>query len=102
MTCGVKKLEHASSLDPCKHFTVKDTKPDGSMPFLEILVMPESERSPATTVYGKPTHTNQYLQWNNHLNIAAKYSVINTLTHRAKTVCSNPQLLPQEHLTEAL
>ena len=34
----------------------------------------------------------------------AKFSVINTLSHRAKTVCSNPELLKQEkeHLRKAL
>ena len=36
--------------------------------------------------------------------ISAKYIVINTLTHRAKTVCSNPDLLQKEmeHLRKAL
>ena len=35
---------------------------------------------------------------------SAKFSVINTLSHRAQTVCSNPELLKQEkeHLRKAL
>ena len=39
-----------------------------------------------------------------HHNLSAKFSVINTLSHRAKTVCSNPELLKQEkeHLRKAL
>ena len=35
--------------------------------------------------------------------IAAKYSVMNTLHHRARAVCSNPQLLQkEEHLQRVL
>ena len=55
-------------------------------------------------MYRKPTHTDQYLQWDSYHNLSAKFSVINTLSHRAKTVCSNPELLQQEkeHLRKAL
>ena len=46
----------------------------------------------------------QYLQWDSHHHLSAKFSVINTLTHRAQTVCSNPELLCKEmdHLRKAL
>ena len=44
----------------------------------------------------KPTHTDLYLQWDIHHTIAAKYSGVNTLHHRAKAVCSNQQLLKDE------
>ena len=56
------------------------------------------------TVYRKPTHTDQYLQWDSHHNLSAKFSVINTLSHRAQTVYSNPELLKweKEHLRKAL
>ena len=56
------------------------------------------------TVYCKPTHTDQYLQWDSHHSLSAKYSVIGTLTHRAKTVCTGPELLQGElqHLRKAL
>ena len=35
-------------------------------------------------MYHKPTHTDQYLQWDSHHSLSAKYSVIGTLTHRVK------------------
>ena len=38
----------------------------------------------------------QYLQWDSHHHLSAKYSVISTLTHAVKTVCSNPELLHKE------
>ena len=46
----------------------------------------------------------QYLQWNSHHYLSAKYSVINTLTHRAKIICNKPDLLQKEmdHLRKAL
>ena len=53
-------------------------RPDGSIPFVETLVMPEPGKSLDTTVYRKPSHTDQYLQKDNCHNIATKYSVVNT------------------------
>ena len=55
-------------------------------------------------MYCKPTHTDQYLQWDSHHSLSAKYSVIGTLAHRAKTVCTDPELLQNEinHLRRAL
>ena len=49
-----------------------------------------------------PTKTSFLVGSHHHL--SAKFSVINTLTHRAKTVCSNPELLHKEmdHLRKAL
>ena len=65
-------------------------------------VLPDGKLS--ITVYRKPTHTDQYLQWDSHHHLSVKYSVISTLSHRAKTVCSNPELLQKEtqHLRKAL
>ena len=97
-------LQHMNSVDPAIQFTTEEQRQDGSMPFLDILVTPQEDGTLTTTVYRKPTHTDQYLQWDRHLNMACKYSVINTLTHRAKAVCSSSQLLKEElkHLEEVL
>ena len=86
------------------NFLVKNKEIDGSMPFLDILVMPTEDGSLSTTVHRKPTHTDLYLHWDSHHTLSSKYSVIGTLQHRAKTICSNPQLLKQEedHLHRAL
>ena len=89
-------LQHINSVDPAIKFTVEDNKEDGSIPFLDIIVKSEADGSLSITVYRKPTHTNQYLQWDSHHNLSAKFSVISTLSHKAKTMCSNPELLKQE------
>ena len=66
--------------------------------------MPNEDGSLSTTVYRMPPHTNLYLQWGSHHTLPSKYSVIGTQLHRAKTICSKPQLFKQEkdHLYRAL
>ena len=97
-------LQHINSVDPAIRFTVEDNKEDGSIPFLDTIVKPEADGTLSITVYRKPTHTDQYLQWDSHHHLSAKFSVIFTLSHRASTVCSKPGLLQQEkdHLRKAL
>ena len=97
-------LQHINSVDPAVRFTVEDNKEDGSIPFLDTIVKPEVDGYLSITVYRKPTHTNQYLQWDSHHHLSAKFSVIQTLSHRASTVCSNSELLQREkeHLRKVL
>ena len=97
-------LQHINSVDTAIKFTVEDNKEDGSIPFLDTIVKPEADGTLSITVYRKPTHTDQYLQWDSHHHLSAKFSVIHTLSHRPSTVCSKPELLQQEkdHLRKAL
>ena len=85
-------------------FTVEGIQGNAAIPFLDTLVTPLADNDLSITVYCKPTHTYQYLQWDSHHSLSAKYSVIGTLTHRAKTVCTDPELLQRElqHLGKAL
>ena len=92
-------LQHINSVDPAIKFTVEDNKEDGSIPFLDTIVKPEADGTLSITVYRKPTHTDQYLQWDSHHDLSAKFSVIHTLSHRASTVCSKSELLQQERTT---
>ena len=72
-------------------------------PFLDTLTKP-TPNSIESTVYRKPTHTDRYLDYNSNHPTSAKLSVIHTLTHRAKQVCSTPELLAKEmnHLHKVL
>ena len=96
-------LELINSVNPAIIFTVEDSE-DGAIPFLDITVKPEADGKLFITVYRKPTNMDQYLQWDSHHHLSAKYSVINTPTHRAKTVCNKAELLQKEmeHLRKAL
>ena len=97
-------LDHINSIDQHIQFTCEEQREDGFIPFLHILVMPNEDGGLSSTVYRKPTHTDLYLEWDSHHTLPSKYSVIGTLFHRAKPICSNPQLLKQEedHLYRAL
>ena len=97
-------LHHINSVDNVIQFTVEEAKEDGSIPFLDTLIIPEQNGTFSIGVYRKPTHTDLYLPWNSNHHLSAKYSVIKTLTHRAHTICSTPKHLEAElkHLEEAL
>ena len=89
-------FHHINSIDRNIKFTVENTRDDGSIPFLDTLITPNHDGSLQTKVYRKPTHTNQHLKWDSHHAISNKYSVISSLLHRAKNICSSQELLEQE------
>ena len=90
-------------MDPAIRFTVKGNQENESIPFPETMVRPKADNSLSITVYQMSTHTDQYFKWDSHHNLSTKSSVIGTLTHRAKTVCTTPELLNEfKHLREAL
>ena len=91
-----KFFNHINAIEEKIQFTAETTKADGSIPFLDTLVTPKCDGSLSTSVYRKPTHTNQYLQWDSHHAISNKYSVINSLLHRARDICSNQDQLEEE------
>ena len=86
-------LEHLNSIDEHIQFTCEESGQDGSIPFLDILITPDEEGSLKTTVYKTPNHPDLYLQWDSNHTVSSKYSVVGSLQHRAKTICSNPELL---------
>ena len=92
-----KLLEHLNSIDPHMKFTIEVPGTDG-LPFLDTLTKPTSN-SIEPTVYKKSTHTDRYLDYNSNHPISAKLSVIHTLIHRAKQVCSTPESLHKKWIT---
>ena len=96
-------LHHINSKDPHIQFTVEPTQ-QGSLPFLDTLVTIEPNNTCSTTVYRKPTHTDQYLHWDSNHHITAKQSVYKALAHRAKVVSSSQGTLDKElqHIKIAL
>ena len=71
---------------------------------MDTLVTIESNNTLTTSVYRKPTHTDQYFHWDSNHFITEKQSVYNILAHRAKIVSSNQEALDQEllHIRKAL
>ena len=97
-------LQHLNSVDDNIHFTCEEPRADGSIAFLDMLITPDENGRLNTSVYRKETHTDQYLHWDSHHSISSKYSVVGTLFHRARTVCSTPGELQKEvkHLHQSL
>ena len=85
-------LHHTNSQDPPIQFTVKEPSQQ-ELPFLDTLVTIGSNHNFHTTVYRKPTHTDQYLHWDSNCFLTPKQSVYNTLVHRAKIVSHNQEEL---------
>ena len=96
-------LQHINNQDPNIQFTVESTQ-QGSLPFLDTLVTIQPDNTLSTSVYRKPTHTDQYLHWDSNHHITAKHSVYSTLAHRAKTASSTQDSLDKEllHIKTAL
>ena len=67
-------LQHINSVDPAIQFTVENNKEDGAIPFLDTIIKPETDGKLSITVYRKHTHTDQYLQWDSHHHLSAKYT----------------------------
>ena len=97
-TFGIIKAEHSKPLlqhinnqDPHIQFTVEEPSQQGSLPFLDTPVTIEPNNIFTTSVYRKPTNTDQYLHWDSNQFLTAKQSVYSTLAYRAKIVSSNQE-----------
>ena len=65
-------------MDQKIQFTIEESSEDGSMPFLDMLIIPKEDGRFNTTIYRKPTHADMYLQWDSQHPISSKYSVVGT------------------------
>ena len=84
-------LEHLNSLAPDLDYTIEHPSPDGSIPFLDVLIHSDT----STSIYRKPTNTNLYTHYSSATTMSSKESVVRTLTRRAYRLCS-PQHLSCE------
>ena len=72
--------------------------------FLDTCTVRQDDGSLRIKVYRKPTHTDQYLNWESNHPLEHKMSVVRTLFHRANTVPSHPEdtKAELEHVKAAL
>ena len=77
---------------------------DRKLPMLDTMTIRMSDGSLKCSVYRKPTHTDQYLQFQSHQPMEHNMGVNRTLTHRADTIISDPQDKEREikHLKKVL
>ena len=58
-------LQHLNNQQPTIHFTM-EMESDNTIPFLDRSVTRDSDGFLTTSVYRKPTHTDQYLTYDSH------------------------------------
>ena len=80
-------MKQINSIDPHIQFTMETAVPQGSIPFQDTLVSTGPDTTLLTTGFRKPTHTDQYVYWDNHHNLSAKYRMFHTLTF-STPICS--------------
>ena len=87
-------FNHINNMDDNVKFTMECTDNEGTIPFQDTKCTPNPNHTIHTNVYRKLTQ--RYLDGNSNHPKSAKRSVIPTLTHRDKMVCSTPELLAKE------
>ena len=77
---------------------------DNSIPFLDTSVIRDSNGLLTTSVYRKPTHTDQYLAYDSHHPQSVKRGIVKCLYDRAKHLITKPSVISEEkeHLSSVL
>ena len=96
-------LNHLNQQHPSIRFTM-ETENDNRIAFLDSLVTREPEGKLHTSVYRKPTHTDQYLAYDSHHPQTIKRGIVKCLHDRAKRIITKPSGIAQEkeHLSTVL
>ena len=79
-------LSHLNSLKPTIHFTMELETELGRLPFLDARLQRYGDDSLATLVYRKPTHTDQFLQYDSHHRRHVKRGVVRCPFERAQSL----------------
>jgi hypothetical protein len=84
--------EHINQSDPTGNikFTY-EKESDGTIPFLDTLIVRKPDGSVKLLVYRKATHTDQYLNFKSHHPIHQKLGVVRTLFDRMNTIVSEEE-----------
>ena len=91
-------LSHLNQQHPYIRFTM-ETKNNNKIAFLDNLVTREPDGKLLTSVYRKPTHTDQYLAYDSHHPQSVKRGTVKCLHDRSKRIITKPSGTAQEKKT---
>ncbi|KAL9965123.1 hypothetical protein ACROYT_G028877 [Oculina patagonica] len=96
-------LQHLNNQQPSIRFTM-ETENDCKIAFLDTTVSREPDGRLTTSVYRKPTHTDQYLAYDSHHPQSVKRGIVKCLYDRAKRLVTKPSVISKEkkHLSSVL
>ncbi|XP_078372758.1 uncharacterized protein LOC144656411 [Oculina patagonica] len=96
-------LQHLNNQQPSIRFTM-ETESDSKLAFLDTAVSREPDGRLTTSVYRKPTHTDQYLAYDSHHPQSVKRGIVKCLYERAKRLVTKPSVISKEkkHLSSVL
>ena len=81
-------LYHLNTIEESIQFTVEVESDTNGLPFLDVYLHRYENGSVGTSVYRKPTHTDNYLDFRSHHPIQHRTGVVYTLLKRAKVLSS--------------
>ena len=88
-------LQHLNNQQPSIRFTM-ETEKDNKLAFLDTAVLREPDGRLTTSVYRKPTHTDQYLAYDSHHPQSVKRGIVKCLYERAKRLVTKPSVISKE------
>ena len=92
-------LHHLNSQQPTIRFTM-ETEKESKIAFLDRSVSREPDGRLTTSVYRKPTHTDQYLAYDSHHPQSVKRGIVKCLYDRAKRLVTKPSVFSEvSHLS---
>ena len=96
-------LQHLNNQQPSIRFTM-ETEKDNKLAFLDTAVLREPDGHLTTSIYRKPTHTDQYLAYDSHHPQSVKRGIVKCLYERAKRLVTKPSVISEEkkHLSSVL
>ena len=96
---------HLNQVDPTNNikFTYEEES-NNSIAFLDTLITKKPDGSLKLSIYRKPTHTDQYLQFHSHCPLHKKLGVVRTLIDRKDSIVSEEKDREEEssHIEQAL
>jgi len=95
--------DHLNSINAKIQF-MYETEKDGSLSFLDILLSHDLDGSVHTSVYQKPTHTDQYLQFSSYHRLSPRMFVVRTLFVHAGSLSTSlvEWSVEERHIVNAL